>query len=223
GPGKLCFADNHGHRRGEFIFKMDNQLIEEFRAIAPKDFLICGENAYDMQMQVYDISYFRSYGRGETPSKRYVRPKNAKYMIAVTGFDDRDTINKCLLCNYIVSYEPYFFKGMPSDFPLTINYGMQMQQLREETQEYTWYGEFMATLGAEVTDGSGKKHPHYSVFKADSGKRAVVIVNYTAENATYTVKLDSGRIARWKAVGGEWRTDEVIEIPARTAVVAIEE
>ena len=36
---------------------------------------------------------------------------DALFMTAVTGFDDRNMINQCLLYRYIISYEPYNFKG----------------------------------------------------------------------------------------------------------------
>ncbi|MBV9489166.1 MAG: hypothetical protein JO069_05505 [Verrucomicrobia bacterium] len=38
-------------------------------------------------------------------------------MIAVTGFDDREPINQALLYRYIISYEPFNFKGDADDFP----------------------------------------------------------------------------------------------------------
>ena len=40
-------------------------------------------------------------------------------MAAVTGFNDRDAINLCLVYRYIISYEPYMFKGSPEDLSLT--------------------------------------------------------------------------------------------------------
>ena len=32
-------------------------------------------------------------------------------MTAVTGFNDRNMVNQCLMYRYIISYEPYNFKG----------------------------------------------------------------------------------------------------------------
>ena len=40
-------------------------------------------------------------------------------MTAVTGFNDRNMINQCLMYRYIISYEPYNFKGRLDDYPLT--------------------------------------------------------------------------------------------------------
>ena len=44
-------------------------------------------------------------------------------MTAMTGFDDRNMVNQCLMYCYIISYEPYNFKGRLSDYPLTVAYG----------------------------------------------------------------------------------------------------
>ncbi len=38
-------------------------------------------------------------------------------MTAVTGFNDRNMLNQCLLYRYIISYEPYNFKGTAGGFP----------------------------------------------------------------------------------------------------------
>ncbi len=60
---------------------------------------------------------------------------DGQFMTAVTGFDDRNMINQCLLYRYIISYEPYNFKGLPEDYPLTLAYGKQMDALRTELRE----------------------------------------------------------------------------------------
>ena len=76
-------------------------------------------------------------------------------MTAVTGFNDRNMINQCLLYHYIISYEPYNFKGHLDDYPLTIAYGKKMDALRTELREYFWDGEFRHEVGASVTvDGN---------------------------------------------------------------------
>src|SRR6185312_11926851 len=98
----------------------------------------------------------------------------APLMAAVRGFNARDEINLCLLYRYIISYEPYNFKGHITDFPLTLAYGQKIDALRRRYKAQLWDSEFRDTLGASVnSDGSHK----YSVFVAASGKRSIVIVN----------------------------------------------
>ena len=52
-------------------------------------------------------------------------------MIAVTGFDDREMINRALMYRYIISYEPFNFKGDIQDFPLTVAYGEKVGRSTE--------------------------------------------------------------------------------------------
>ena len=72
-------------------------------------------------------------------------------MISVTGFDDRAMINEALRYRYILSYEPYNFKGNLSDFPLTLAYGRKVDKLRTTYSSYLWDAEFRDTRGARVT------------------------------------------------------------------------
>jgi hypothetical protein len=98
-------------------------------------------------------------------------------MVAATAWNDRQMINRCLLYRYVMSYEPYGFKGRLDDFPLTIEYGKKVDALRRKYKAYLWDGEFRDTLGATVMAG-GKPHSQYSVFVNNStGRRALVIVN----------------------------------------------
>src|SRR5215472_10630996 len=86
-----------------------------------RDFVFAGEGQQDWLMQYYPVSYFR-ISDSSTPVERYIDPQ-APLMVAVTGFDDREKLNLTLLDRYIISYEPYNFKGHVTDFPLTLEYG----------------------------------------------------------------------------------------------------
>ena len=50
-------------------------------------------------------------------------------MTAVNGFYDRNMINQCLMYRYIISYEPFHFKGWLHDYPETVAYGNAMDAL----------------------------------------------------------------------------------------------
>jgi hypothetical protein len=98
-------------------------------------------------------------------------------MIAATGWNDRQMINRALLYRYVISYEPYNFKGRLDDFLLTIEYGKKVDALRRSYKAYLWDGDFRDTLGASVTVG-GKPHSLYTVFvKQETGRRALAIAN----------------------------------------------
>jgi hypothetical protein len=128
---------------------------------------------------------------------------------------------------YIVSYEPMNFKGRLGNYPMTVEYGKKMQELRLELREYLWDGQFMDTCGAEVRRANGNRHRYYSVFiSKKTGKRCIVISNYDAKEAlVVTIVFDVGDVSmlyrsvddtRWQPVSGE------MSIPPNSAVVALE-
>ena len=146
-------------------------------------------------------------------------------MVAVTGFDDREALNLILLSRYIISYEPYFFKGRLSDFPLTLAYGKKIDALRRRYRAWLWDGEYRDTLGASVVaDGSCR----YSVFRTSAGKRAVVVVNTEfAKPIAARVEIPDPQKDGLVAVSPEQpdgvASNGTLQIPARSAAVVLEE
>jgi hypothetical protein len=178
GPGVYyCFSADHGHAVPAFVFSGDLPLAEGLRKqIDPERFLMAGEALWDLQSRFYKLGYFRISGAEHIALQRYIDP-SLPLMVAATAWNDRQMINRCLLYRYVMSYEPYGFKGRLDDFPLTIEYGKKVDALRRKYKAYLWDGEFRDTLGATVMAG-GKPHSQYSVFVNNStGRRALVIVN----------------------------------------------
>ena len=144
-------------------------------------------------------------------------------MAAVTGFDDREMLNLILLNRYIISYEPYNFKGQLTDFPLTLAYGKKIDVLRRKYKAWLWDAEFRDTLGANVTsDGSHR----YSVFVTTAGKRAVVVVNEES-NKTITAKVklsNPGKLVLATPEQPETQpTSGTLQVAARSAAVVMEQ
>jgi hypothetical protein len=224
GPVKYSFDANHGYTPPGFIYGGDIPMAAQLRTEANKtnpDFLFAGEGHQDWLMQYYPCSYFR-ITPSSTPVDRYIDPK-APLVVAVTGFNDREMINLCLLDRYIIEYEPYNFKGFLSDFPLTLNYGKKVDLLRKKYKEYLWDADFRDTKGATVTaDGSIR----YSVFITTSGKRAVVVVNQDI-NKSITAKINLSDSGLLKMATPEHpdsqQTTGVIQIPVRSAAVVMEQ
>jgi hypothetical protein len=128
-----------------------------------------------------------------------------------------------LLYRYIISYEPYNFKGYLTDYPLTLAYGKKIDALRRKYKAYLWEATFRDTLGAGVTsDGSSR----YSVFVSTGGKRAVVVINQEfSRPITAKVNLPN---ANKLVVATPENPDSVpttgtLEIPARSVAVVMEE
>jgi hypothetical protein len=177
GPGAhYCFSPDHGHPVPAFIFSGDVPLAEGFRKeIDPEHFLMSGESPWDLMHRFYRLGYARIDGETHIPLQRYIDP-HLPLMIAATGWNDRQMINRALLYRYVISYEPYNFKGRLDDFPLTIEYGKKVDALRRTHRAYLWAGDFSDTIGASV-NVNGKPHSQYTVSANNAGKRAVTVAN----------------------------------------------
>jgi hypothetical protein len=223
GPVEYSFSPDHGYEAPGYIYAGDMPLARQLRAAADKvnpDFLFSGEAPQEWLMQYYPVSYFRIDNSSKAVS-RYVDPQ-APLMVAVTGFDDREKLNLILLNRYIVSYEPYNFKGHVTDFPSTLAYGQKIDALRRRYKAWLWDAEFRDTLGASVTSDGAHR---YSVFVTSGGKRAVVVVNQEAEKAlSVQVKLpNAGHLTTATPEQPEAQpTSGALQVPARSAAVVME-
>ena len=199
---------------------MAKKLREAADKVNP-DFIFAGEGHQDWQMQYYPCSYFR-IGDGSTAVDRYI-DSQAPLMVAVTGIDDREKLNQILMDRYIISYEPFNFKGHVTDFPLTLTYGKKIDDLRRKYKAYLWDAEFRDTQGADVkANGSSR----YSVFLTKTGKRAVVVVN-TERDKPITAQVKMPHQGKLLAASPEkqeaWAVSGNIQVPARSAVVVMEQ
>jgi hypothetical protein len=226
---KLCFSKEHGHRPGAPIFANDLHIVERFQKMSKPvnpDFCYAGEALYDWEYGAYHLCYFRTEKLSHVPWHRYLRP-DAAIMTAVTGFDDREMIAQCLLYKYIISYEPFNFKGRPGDYPLTLEYGKKMDALRTELRRWFWDGECRDTLGVSVTDKDGKEHHPYAVFAPqDGGAPGVAIANYSMDKETrVTLEVAGQDVGRYRyrlIDDAEWKSGkDGIVIPARGAAVVV--
>ena len=195
GGAFYCFSSTHGHHSPACLWSGDLRLGFALRDIVRKagtedSFLFAGEDPYDLEEQAYSLSYFRIFP-GHIPAERYAAPFRP-IMIAVSGFDDRESVNRALLYRYIISYEPFRFKGDLEDFGLTVEYGKKVDALRKRYREYLWDAEFRDTVEASVAM-DGKPFGDYSVFRTSRGKHAVVVVNDERHPVTVTVAADGAQ------------------------------
>jgi hypothetical protein len=223
GPVLYNFASGHGYPPPGFVYGGDLPMARQLRADADKvnpDFLFAGEGPQDWLMQYYPVSETGVQG---TPICQYIDTRHCFMLAGVSGFDDREMLNLCLLDRYIIQYEPYYYKGRLTDFPLTLAYGKSIDALRRKYQDYLWDGQFEDTLGARVTANGSCR---YSVFDTSGGKRAVVVVNMEYSKAVsakvellYPGKLVVATPEHPDALS----TDGALEIPARSAAVVMEQ
>jgi hypothetical protein len=85
-------------------------------------------------MEVYGCAYHRSWHPQHIPLSRCLLP-HSQLMVGVTGFDDCTIVNQCLLNRTPMSYEPYDFTRRPGCFPMTVDCGRKMDELRTELRD----------------------------------------------------------------------------------------
>jgi hypothetical protein len=217
------WAPNHGYTPPGYVYGGDLLLSAQLRAAADKvspDFLFSGEGPQDWLMQYFPVS---EVGVTAIPICQYIDDRHALLLAGVSGFDDREQLNRILMRHCVIQYEPFYYKGHLSDFPLTMAYGKKIDALRRKYKAYLWDGEFRDTLGASVSADSSFG---YSVFVAGSGKRAVVIINQEF-NKPIMAKVElpnSGKlIVATPENPAAAPTTGTLEIPARSAAVVMEE
>jgi hypothetical protein len=225
----VCFNPNHGHHIPASIWSGDMKLAEMYRrmirdSVGEKNFLFSGEEPEDVLEGAYSLSYLR-IGPEHIPEERYVFPFRPM-MIAVTGFDDREMINRALMDRYILSYEPFNFKGDIGDFPLTVAYGEKVDALRRQYRDYLWNAEFRDTLGAKV-EVAGAVYKDYSVFAKKDGRRAVIVTNDKVnESIRASLTLEGGARGPLTCASAEQPEAKpcglTVTIPARSALVLME-
>jgi hypothetical protein len=220
-----CFSQNHGHAVPGAVFSGDVPLIEGFRTIIdPEQFLFAGESPYDIQLQTYNMSYFR-IEHGFIPFGRYIDPF-APMSVAITGWNDRQIINACLLYRFVMSYEPRDFHGELDEMPVSLSYGRAVDDLRRRYREWIWNAEFQDTFGAKVTAG-GKPISTYTVYRRKDGRRAVALANMsTADSIVCEVSLDDTKPAEMKLISPEQPKPKPwpgkLELAPGTAAVVLE-
>jgi hypothetical protein len=223
-----CFDKTHGHRVPALVFGGDVPLVKGFYNISSKkneNYLYCGEANYDIENQYYHVAYLRFDATNHIPVKRYIDPQGL-IMVAVTGFNDRLTLNGCLKYRYIISYEPYNFKGHVTDFPMTLEYGKKIDELRTKYAAFLWDGDFFDTMNAKVSAGN-QPYTSYTVFKSrQANKYGVVVTNNDMKNSVdVSVSLENGNTNMEYVTPDNLKPqpcDGKINIPAQSVIFVYE-
>ncbi len=221
-----CFDPSHGHAVPGYAHDgsklLAHALKQECLAAGRPDFLLAGEAIYDLFYEDYPLSYFRM-GARHAPVQRCIDASYAN-LVGVWGYDDRNALNLCLLNRYIISYETRNFRGLPDEFPLTLEYGKSIDRLRERYQERLWDVEMLPqdTVALSAQPGA---HIAYTVYQnKQSGLKTLMIANLSDRMEEVNVELPGGR--EWQLVSPERpepaATDSLLSIPARCAFVLLE-
>jgi hypothetical protein len=147
------------------------------------------------------MSYFR-IERGFVPFARYIDPY-APMSVAVTGWNDRQMINACLLYRFVMSYEPRDFHGELDEMPVSLRYGRAVDDLRRRYREWLWDAEFQDTRGARVM-ANGAPVRTYTVFRRQDGRRAVAFANMSdTDTIACELSLDQPKSSDLRLVSPE--------------------
>lgn len=234
--GFYCYDESHGHHVPAYNFGGDPiferrllELLSNRAESRGEALVLAGEGPWDLQYRHYNLSYFRT-GAGHIPFTRYVDPY-VPMMSWVVGYDDRESLNICLLYRYIASYEPLNFKGRLADFPLTLEYGNLVDALRTRYRAYLWDAEFRDSVGVTVTaEDATVKTPEdlaYTVFlRRDNGHRAIAVANHRDEEAVALRVSAEPALGELHIVSPEQpepvASGERIVVPARSVIVLLE-
>lgn len=146
-------------------------------------------------------------------------------MITVTGLEDRDMINCALRYHYVMSFEPFNFKGNVEDFFASMTYGQKIDAFHKRYRSYIWDGEFRDTQDASVSV-DGKNYDQFSVFVRADGKRCAVIMNDSKHAIQASVRFDGGNQSAlaWTSPDDPERypTEGLVPIRARSVVLLME-
>jgi hypothetical protein len=139
------------------------------------------------------LSYRRSYELDHLPLTRLLHPR-AQLMTAINGFDEHNLVGQALVRRYLLSYEPYHFKGRLEDFTATIAYGRSMDALRTNWRECFWEGDYRDEVGAYVRTNDGANHHPFAVSApAHGGHLGLAVANHSDESQVLTVAVDRRR------------------------------
>jgi hypothetical protein len=224
-----CFSEHHGHRAPATLWSGDLRLAQRFcdvvrNKLGAEKFLLAAEAPFDLEEQYYGLSYFRILP-GHIPVERFIDPFYP-IMIAVCGFDDREMINRALLYRYIISYEPFNFKGDLTDFPLTLEYGKKIDSLRRRYADYLWKAAYRHHDGVTVSRGLAALVDYGVFVQPTTGKRAVVLISDTRDaNLAASIDLaEPGAFVLVTPEDPEPRPCDLSRVPikARSAAVLLE-
>jgi len=219
---EYSWAPGHGYTPPGYVYGGDLPLAKQLRAAADQvspDFIFSGEGQQDWLMQYFPCS---ETGVTAKPVCQYL-DRHFMMLAGVSGFDDREQLNLILMDRCIIEYEPYYYKGHLTDFPLTLAYGKKIDALRRRYKAYLWDADFRDTLGAQVSADGLNRH---TVFVTDTGKRAVVVVNQEETRLiTARVRLpQAGSLVVATPEEPDPRpTTGTLQIPPRSAAVIMEE
>ena len=173
-------------------------LLEKCRKINP-EFCIASEATEDRLIPYVDVYYRNSSGPDIAPL-RYVFPEwtSAQH---ISGARDFRSVNGAVLTGSVICVEPRTYSGTLAD-PLyrdLANYIREVERIRHALANLIFLGAYFDEEGASITEVGGQPGTAL-VFRvhghASSGRRAIVVSNYSPQPRAYTWRFTHRSVAR---------------------------
>jgi len=168
----------------EGIVRAIERLLAKCREINP-DFCFASEAHQDRLLPYVDVFYRNSNGSSISPL-RYVFPEwtSCQHISMINSYND---INGAVLTGSVLCIEPESYETS-MNHPLwkeTSAYIKEVERIRRELLDIIFLGKYYDTLGAHVTS-IGAQVVEYRVHGSmDTDKRAITVMNPTADAAQY--------------------------------------
>jgi hypothetical protein len=173
-------------------------LLEKCRKINP-EFCIASEATEDRLIPYVDVYYRNSSGPDIAPL-RYVFPEwtSAQH---IRGARDFRGVNGAVLTGSVICVEPRTYSGTLAD-PLyrdLANYIREVERIRHQLADIIFLGAYFDEEGASIIEVGGQPGMAI-VFRVhgdvSSGRRAMVVSNYSPQPRAYTWRFTHRHVAR---------------------------
>lgn len=177
----------------EGLVQAIGRLYRQCRAIDP-DFRMASEFGYDRLLPYFTVGY-RNSGRNEISTLRYVFPEwtSCNHISAPRDFRG---VNGAVLTGAVLCVEPDSYQGsldQPVYHDLS-EYIREINRIRTELAPFVFTGNYLDDVGAGINQlpGTGSGELLFKVHEnRTTGKRAIVVVNGSADGVEYTWSFTS--------------------------------
>ena len=198
GPGldfnpRLKLSPDRAGIEGQLKFL--DEIVKTCRAINPEFCISTESHRWDRPIQYALSTWSWAYTwTPDFPDSELVHYTFPEWVDAytVTQPYDYNVVNNAVrrgACLNIALANFTGYMGDPLYQPLS-NYIKEIQRIRRELKDTIWMGEYLHTLGVEIdASGDDMTHLRHGVFRnPQSGKHAVVFVNFSADPRRVSVK-----------------------------------
>ena len=223
----VCYDPTHDHHSGTGHAAGTEEFLQRLRerlADGHSDFVIGGEEPWDILYNYIDVGYSRFIGPLEDARMfRYCFPEIIQTL--VVDMYDFDRVNQALLLGCALDFEIRRWRGTLAEAPALGAYARELARIRLSQAPTLMHGRFLDRGGARV-EGASQSGVEYGVHDSLDGRtRSIVISNEGDVDAKVRVHVDGATgwvIDRPDAAQVAWGEGREITVaPMRVVVVTV--